>query len=108
MRGLRRAAWALGAPVRAALVAAIVVYRWTLAGALGGQCRFFPTCSRYAHEAIRVHGAARGLGLAVWRLLRCQPFGRGGVDPVPPRRVAAEDDHACDAVIHRTPIRGAA
>jgi putative membrane protein insertion efficiency factor len=46
-------------------------------------CRFLPTCSEYAHEAICVHGAWRGGWLAVWRLLRCQPLCRGGYDPVP-------------------------
>lgn len=47
-------------------------------------CRFFPTCSEYGHEAIRVHGAGRGLWLTVRRLLRCRPLGPSGVDPVPP------------------------
>lgn len=50
-------------------------------------CRFEPTCSVYAAEAVEVHGAVRGLWLAVKRLARCQPFSRGGFDPVPaPRR----------------------
>lgn len=47
-------------------------------------CRFFPTCSHYAHEAIEVHGTPRGLWLTVRRLLRCRPFGPSGFDPVPP------------------------
>lgn len=45
-------------------------------------CRFLPTCSEYAIEAVEVHGAAKGLLLALWRLLRCHPFCRGGHDPV--------------------------
>lgn len=49
-------------------------------------CRFYPTCSAYAIEAIRVHGAIKGLYLAVCRVLKCHPFHAGGVDPVPPRR----------------------
>jgi putative membrane protein insertion efficiency factor len=49
----------------------------------GGACRFHPSCSNYAHEAISRHGARRGLALAVKRLLRCQPFTKGGFDPVP-------------------------
>jgi uncharacterized protein len=73
-------------PARVALLGAIKLYRITLSGWLGGQCRFFPTCSRYAEEAIRTHGALRGTALTVRRILRCNPFGRGGFDPVPPRR----------------------
>jgi uncharacterized protein len=79
MRRLFRAA---GAPARAVAITLIRVYRATLSGWLGGQCRFSPTCSHYAEEAIRVHGAVVGTGLAVWRVLRCNPFGAGGIDPV--------------------------
>jgi putative membrane protein insertion efficiency factor len=50
---------------------------------VGGHCRFWPSCSAYAEEAIRKHGARRGARLALGRLLRCQPFVRGGIDPVP-------------------------
>jgi hypothetical protein len=50
------------------------------------MCRFDPTCSQYAIQALETHGFFRGTGLAVWRLLRCQPFAKGGHDPVPPRR----------------------
>jgi putative membrane protein insertion efficiency factor len=49
----------------------------------GGGCRFVPTCSEYASIAIATHGPFRGTGLAIWRLLRCHPFCRGGLDPVP-------------------------
>jgi hypothetical protein len=52
---------------------------------LGARCRFYPTCSAYAIEALRVHGTARGLALATWRVLRCNPFSNGGIDDVPPR-----------------------
>lgn len=86
---LARVVWALGAPVRAALLGLIRVYRLTLSAWLGGQCRFYPSCSGYAEEAIRVHGAVRGTALAVWRVARCGPFTQGGVDHVPPRRRAA-------------------
>ena len=77
--------WRSGTPARSALIGLIHLYRATLSGLLGGQCRFHPTCSRYAEEAIGVHGAVRGSALAVWRILRCGPFTRGGVDRVPPR-----------------------
>lgn len=58
---------------------------WYQRGAEGrpSPCRFFPSCSEYGHEAIRVHGARRGLWLTVRRLLRCRPFGPSGFDPVP-------------------------
>lgn len=49
-------------------------------------CKYEPTCSCYAEQAVRSHGVARGLGLATWRLLRCNPWSRGGYDPVPARR----------------------
>ncbi|MGD0786678.1 MAG: membrane protein insertion efficiency factor YidD, partial [Terracidiphilus sp.] len=49
----------------------------------GGGCRYVPTCSEYATAAIAVHGPVRGTALAAWRLLRCNPFGRGGLDNVP-------------------------
>jgi hypothetical protein len=53
------------------------------------KCRFHPHCSAYAREAIETHGSWKGLGLAAWRLLRCQPFCRGGYDPVPLKREPA-------------------
>jgi putative membrane protein insertion efficiency factor len=87
--GAQRALWALGAPARFFLLGLIGAYRLLLSGWLGGQCRFSPTCSRYAEEAIRVHGALRGSALAAWRLARCGPFTAGGVDHVPPRREPA-------------------
>jgi len=65
------------------LLGLIRLYRRTLSPVLSPRCRFEPSCSAYAEEAIQVHGAARGGLLALWRLLRCQPFARGGIDPVP-------------------------
>ena len=70
------------------LLAMLAFYRRWLSPALhalgpGGGCRFVPTCSEYAAIAIATHGPARGTGLAIWRLLRCHPFSRGGLDPVP-------------------------
>ena len=64
----------------------IVAYRRWISPALPARCRFHPSCSAYALEAISVHGAWRGLWLAVRRVLRCQPFHPGGFDPVPPPR----------------------
>jgi putative membrane protein insertion efficiency factor len=76
---------AVGGPIRALEIGLIRAYRATLSGWLGGQCRFYPTCSRYAEDAIRTHGALKGSALAIWRVLRCNPFGAGGVDRVGPR-----------------------
>ncbi|HMI30395.1 MAG TPA: membrane protein insertion efficiency factor YidD [Candidatus Limnocylindrales bacterium] len=82
MSGAHRLWRASGAPARALLLAAIRLYRATLSGVLGGQCRFYPTCSHYAEDAIRTQGALKGSVRAAWRVLRCNPFGRGGLDPV--------------------------
>jgi len=62
---------------------AIEWYQRSFAGR-PSPCRFFPSCSHYAHEAIEVHGTTRGSWLAARRLLRCRPFGPSGFDPVPP------------------------
>jgi putative membrane protein insertion efficiency factor len=64
----------------------ILVYRWVISPVTGAQCRFTPTCSAYAMEAVERHGAWRGGGLALWRILRCNPWSHGGYDPVPERR----------------------
>ncbi len=65
-------------------LAAIRLYQLTVSRVLpSGSCRFYPTCSHYAYQAIYKHGLLRGSYLAVWRVLRCQPFSRGGFDPVP-------------------------
>ena len=99
MSHVHRIAWRAGAPARLALLGLIRLYRVTLSGWLGGQCRFYPTCSRYAEDAIRLHGAVRGMLMAAWRIARCGPFTRGGVDRVPaPRHVTQYD-----AVIHAEP-----
>ena len=66
-----------------ALLLLIEVYRVTLAPLVGGYCRFVPSCSVFAEEALRRHGAAAGTRLALRRLLRCHPFHPGGFDPVP-------------------------
>jgi putative membrane protein insertion efficiency factor len=65
------------------LLLGIEAYRLLLSPLLGGHCRFWPSCSAYAEEALRRHGAGRGTLLAVRRVLRCHPFHRGGVDLVP-------------------------
>ncbi len=68
---------------RALLLLLIRAYRLALSPVLGPACRFEPSCSAYAEEALARFGAARGSYLAIRRILRCHPFSRAGVDPVP-------------------------
>jgi putative membrane protein insertion efficiency factor len=65
------------------LLALIRLYQFVLSPFVGGACRFVPSCSVYAREAIERHGALRGSWLALRRLSRCHPFGGSGFDPVP-------------------------
>jgi putative membrane protein insertion efficiency factor len=73
----------LGSPVRAALLGLIRLYQLTLSPWLGLRCRYEPTCSKYAAEALTRYGVRRGVWLAAKRLGRCHPWGRSGYDPVP-------------------------
>jgi uncharacterized protein len=107
MTRLRQATWVTGAPVRAALIGAIHLYRATLSGWLGGQCRFYPSCSHYAEVAIRMRGAVRGTLLATWRVLRCNPFGEGGVDHVQPAAGRPADPTYDGVLLPGAPPRGA-
>jgi putative membrane protein insertion efficiency factor len=66
------------------LIGIVLGYRWLLKPWLGNACRFEPSCSAYALEALQGHGALRGSALGAWRLLRCHPWCDGGLDPVPP------------------------
>lgn len=61
----------------------VTAYQRTISPLLGPRCRYLPTCSEYAYEAIEEHGVARGVGLAVRRVARCHPLHAGGYDPVP-------------------------
>lgn len=70
-------------PAQHVLKGAVVAYQWTLRPLIGCNCRFYPSCSHYAIEAITDHGAVRGAGMATWRILRCNPWNAGGYDPVP-------------------------
>ncbi|MEA3366859.1 MAG: membrane protein insertion efficiency factor YidD [Planctomycetota bacterium] len=66
------------------LVWLVRLYQATVSPLLGPCCRYAPSCSAYAVEALRVHGLVRGTLLAAWRVLRCHPWAEGGYDPVPP------------------------
>jgi len=68
----------------ALLRSAVTIYQWTLRPFIGSHCRFHPSCSNYALEALSAHGALRGTWLAGRRILRCNPWHPGGYDPVPP------------------------
>lgn len=79
------------------LVGLLTVYRRFVSPLLGPRCRFYPSCSAYALEAVQLHGALYGSWLTVRRLSRCHPFHAGGIDPVPgselARRETGHEDH---------------
>ena len=85
----------LGAWISLALVQ---FYRIFLSHFFGGACKFYPSCSKYAQEAIALHGARRGIVLALKRLGRCRPFTKGGFDPVP-------DTYDSETPVNRIPMR---
>ncbi|MFN8258638.1 MAG: membrane protein insertion efficiency factor YidD [Bacteroidales bacterium] len=68
------------------LLVPIKIYQWMISPYLPKVCRHEPSCSNYAIEALKIHGPIYGLWLATWRILRCNPWGTSGYDPVPPRK----------------------
>jgi putative membrane protein insertion efficiency factor len=83
----RGAAEMLGRAARAIVLAPVVGYQKLISPAIPQRCKYEPTCSRYAVGAVRQYGILRGLVLAGWRLLRCNPWSYGGYDPVEAQRV---------------------
>ena len=73
--------------LRTIAIAPIRLYQRLISPAFGQRCRYYPSCSEYAVQSIRTFGILRGLILSVWRLLRCNPFSRGGLDPVENQRL---------------------
>lgn len=67
------------------LLGIIYFYRYCISPFIGSRCRFYPTCSTYGLEAIKIHGAVKGGYLTIKRILKCHPFNEGGEDPVPPK-----------------------
>lgn len=84
MQQAREVARRIGWPFRMALIGLITLYRRWISPMFGPRCKYHPTCSAYGLQAVQQHGAAKGSALAGWRLLRCNPFSKGGFDPVPP------------------------
>ena len=73
-------------PLRPLIVGFLKAYRLLISPLYGQVCRYYPSCSAYALEAVQVHGSIRGSWLAARRLIRCHPWAAGGVDPVPPHK----------------------
>ena len=74
----------ISALIKKTLLLLIKSYQYLLSPLFSSHCRFYPSCSAYAREAIELHGTIKGLWLTIKRLLRCHPFAAGGLDPVPP------------------------
>jgi putative membrane protein insertion efficiency factor len=83
------------APLQRVLRLLLRGYQLGISPWLGPRCRFYPSCSDYALEAIDCHGAAKGTLLAVKRLLKCHPWHAGGVDPVPPKKGQSSTTTTC-------------
>lgn len=91
-------------PAQHLLKGAIVTYQWTLRPFIGAHCRFHPSCSHYAIEAVTGHGALKGAGMATWRILRCNPWNAGGYDPVPQPRPGAHPDGRLNRLRSALPV----
>lgn len=86
-------------PLALLLRALLYLYRYGVSPLLGPRCRFYPSCSAYALEAIERHGGVRGAWLATRRLCRCHPWHPGGLDPVPEPRAKHRHSH-CKSPLH--------
>jgi putative membrane protein insertion efficiency factor len=83
IRAMRDFVWAIFRILALPLIALIRIYQWGISPLLGPRCRFTPSCSHYAVEALQKHGLIKGLWLAIRRIARCHPWGGHGADPVP-------------------------
>ena len=92
--------------MKSAIQFALRGYKRWISPMLPNACRFVPTCSEYAIEAVERHGALRGSWLAAGRLLRCHPFARAGFDPVPPESRSTQ--HVCNFAVAPQSLAGAA
>nr|WP_245701389.1 membrane protein insertion efficiency factor YidD [Halomonas pantelleriensis] len=93
----RRVLVGLGGGLGWGLVVLIKLYQWVISPLLGPRCRFWPSCSHYTLEAVKVHGPAKGGWLGVKRIVKCHPGHAGGIDPVPggPSEALCQDDPEC-------------
>ncbi len=92
--------WTISRVLALPLRALVLVYRYGISSVLPGTCRFQPTCSAYANEALHVHGAWRGGLLTARRMCRCHPWGGSGFDPVPP--VNETEKETPEGSLHRS------
>ncbi len=90
---LQRTAAIIRGAVRSILILLVRGYQFFISPYFPSSCRYYPTCSHYAIDAIKTHGAIRGVGLTVWRILRCNPWSEGGEDPVPGKTSDCSCDH---------------
>jgi putative membrane protein insertion efficiency factor len=84
---------------RELVLAPVVLYQRLISPALPRRCKYEPTCSRYAVQAVREYGILRGLVLAAWRLLRCNPWSHGGFDPVEAQQLFGDDQRRAGRVV---------
>nr|WP_092094259.1 membrane protein insertion efficiency factor YidD [Curtobacterium sp. UNCCL20] len=84
--GVNRLAWVVALLPRNACVVVLRAYRAVISPLYGNVCRYHPSCSRYALEAIQQYGVVRGSAMGAWRIARCNPWAAGGIDDVPDRR----------------------
>jgi putative membrane protein insertion efficiency factor len=84
-KGFRSILKWIGTGISLILIVPVKIYQWTISPMLPGSCRYVPTCSQYAIEALRVHGPIKGLLLGTKRIFSCHPWGWHGYDPVPPK-----------------------
>lgn len=87
--GVRRAIDHVWSSPRYAAIGLLWIYRWTVSPLLGNRCKYYPSCSQYALDALREYGFVKGSVLAGWRLLRCNPWSHGGVDHAHDQRLFA-------------------
>jgi uncharacterized protein len=98
-------------PVKALFVGLIRFYQVVISPGIPGRCKYYPSCSQYALDAVREYGPARGCVLALWRVLRCNPLSYGGYDPVSRQRLFRRHRHTGaeaerDHLAHRHLARG--
>jgi len=75
------------------MIIPVRIYQCTLGNVLPKSCRHYPTCSQYTIDALKIHGPIKGLYLAIHRILRCNPWGTSGYDPVPPKKTGNQKEN---------------